>query len=592
MALFLFGFEVFVATLLWGAFLVAWYARKRVWWRQVPAVLGSLALLIPWVVLTIFFVSLYHPRLLFAGYVWLIAKLSLGTVIGLAIIWYRGLSRDGITGELKGAHWSMLRLFGGAFVVTLLAQTTLWTFDAFYQQRLSEVQREAQSLAQTLAPVPVLDQENAAALYFQAFEAMGVERKHPSRTELEDRPKGDAAPEEPDVSPFQSFYWRDIQMSFAGNDSEIGPFDFKSQRLGKFLEQQKKVREILIRASKKPACRFERDFVRPTWAMLLPEMGYLRSAARFLLVDARHAAATGDFTRAREDIEACYRMAIQIKQEPIVISQLVGIAIEKIADVVVQIILAESVTVPQEFLDLSIPAQMPALATMDRSVRYEEAMMTNSIAEMGLHPFRSDTLIPLLAAPPDQIWVLQLLTMPFARAFFADAVLDDFRTAFNGSSQSLQPLSRITKEEWEDISRGDDLVRTDVVRSILPNITLCKQAAIKGEIHRRQVQIALGLYRYYHANGEDGKPRQKFPATLNELVPAYLDFVPSDPFNENRSMSYRVTEKGFIVYSVGPNEIDDLGIAAKEGESTDAGDFAVECLIPKEPSFPAKSESP
>jgi len=163
----------------------------------------------------------------------------------------------------------MLRLFSFAFVATLLSQTTLWTFDAFYQQRLSEVQREAQALAQSLAPISVIDEENAAPLYCQAFQAMGVEQKRLSRTELPDRPTGDAAPDEPDVPPFQTYFWHDMLVASGWASPEIGPFDFKSARLGKFLDRQTKVREILINASKMPACRFERDYVRPTWEMLL-----------------------------------------------------------------------------------------------------------------------------------------------------------------------------------------------------------------------------------------------------------------------------------------------------------------------------------
>ena len=62
-------------------------------------------------------------------------------------------------------------------------------------------------------------------------------------------------------------------------------------------------------------------------------------------------------------------------------------------------------------------------------------------------------------------------------------------------------------------------------------------------------EFAIRLFRNDH---------QRLPASLDELVPAYLTNVPLDPFDGQR-LRYKVSETGFDVYSVGLDGTDDGG---------------------------------
>jgi hypothetical protein len=55
-------------------------------------------------------------------------------------------------------------------------------------------------------------------------------------------------------------------------------------------------------------------------------------------------------------------------------------------------------------------------------------------------------------------------------------------------------------------------------------------------------RVGLAIERYRLAAG-------KLPDGLSELVPAYLESVPKDPFDGNE-MRYRKLETGFVVYSI------------------------------------------
>ena len=51
----------------------------------------------------------------------------------------------------------------------------------------------------------------------------------------------------------------------------------------------------------------------------------------------------------------------------------------------------------------------------------------------------------------------------------------------------------------------------------------------------------------------------KLPQSLDELVPKYLSKIPDDPFNNLAPLQYKKTEKGYMLYSLGPDRIDQSG---------------------------------
>jgi hypothetical protein len=66
------------------------------------------------------------------------------------------------------------------------------------------------------------------------------------------------------------------------------------------------------------------------------------------------------------------------------------------------------------------------------------------------------------------------------------------------------------------------------------------------------LQAAAGVQAFHAASG-------KWPITLDELVPAYLEQVPADPFSPKQGLRYRCAEGRIMLYSVGPDGKDDGG---------------------------------
>ena len=63
----------------------------------------------------------------------------------------------------------------------------------------------------------------------------------------------------------------------------------------------------------------------------------------------------------------------------------------------------------------------------------------------------------------------------------------------------------------------------------------------------------------------------KLPDGLNDLVPEFLPAIPDDPF-DGAPLRYKKLAKGYVVYSVGDDRVDDGGVevdrATQKGDIT------------------------
>ncbi|MEM8670562.1 MAG: hypothetical protein AAGG48_23755 [Planctomycetota bacterium] len=75
--------------------------------------------------------------------------------------------------------------------------------------------------------------------------------------------------------------------------------------------------------------------------------------------------------------------------------------------------------------------------------------------------------------------------------------------------------------------------------------------AERSIIHLLRVELAILTFR--DTTGD-------FPASLQDLVPDYLEQIPLDPFSPSaEQLRFRTTDDGYLLYSIGVNGIDDRG---------------------------------
>jgi hypothetical protein len=75
-----------------------------------------------------------------------------------------------------------------------------------------------------------------------------------------------------------------------------------------------------------------------------------------------------------------------------------------------------------------------------------------------------------------------------------------------------------------------------------------------GATQNRLLLVAIALRGYYADHGA-------YPASLGQLAPGYLKSLPDDPFAASGTFKYRLADGKYLLYSVGPDGVDNGGKA-------------------------------
>lgn len=106
---------------------------------------------------------------------------------------------------------------------------------------------------------------------------------------------------------------------------------------------------------------------------------------------------------------------------------------------------------------------------------------------------------------------------------------------------------------WDSIANTALFYRAPHAAIVIPALIRVHDSEWRIRTQLDLCRTALAVERHRLANG-------RLPEVLEELVPQYLDRVPPDPWNNGRPLSYRVREDGgFVVYSYAMNRQDDGG---------------------------------
>jgi hypothetical protein len=94
----------------------------------------------------------------------------------------------------------------------------------------------------------------------------------------------------------------------------------------------------------------------------------------------------------------------------------------------------------------------------------------------------------------------------------------------------------------------------------------------QAEQRQRNLHIAFALAAYHSDKGS-------YPAKLDDLAPKYLTTIPGDLFFSDKPLTYRPLEKGYLLYSVGVNGIDEAGRTSDDDPPGD--DIRVRMPLPE-----------
>ena len=298
---------------------------------------------------------------------------------------------------------------------------------------------------------------------------------------------------------------------------------------------------------------------------------------------ARQRAANGDPSGALDDVVLLHRMGRHAAAEPILISGLVGLAIDSMAlDTLAQVL----PTIGPSNIDLlendAIRDLVHVAPSFKRHFFGEEAfgtMLFASICDGGSANDTFDLLEPIAASgSPTGLWLS--LFKPLIGSFFRVFLLPEDFQAYRSTLRAYQQLLAQPKPFTEIIREAkaiEDAISTDrrgILTSLLaPSLSSCIRSVIRSQALHRAAAVAVAVTRYQVAKGNQ-------PQTLDDLGPDFLSLALADPFVNSAPLRLKQTGTGIVIYSVGP-DAEDAGGPVPPGAEPAAGNDDVGLHVPQ-----------
>lgn len=436
-------------------------------------------------------------------------------LLGVIAIDVAALRRNG-AGLRKGAFWPVRGLAAAAGLCVALLVMTFWNMTLQAQLEIQALRIRAGTDALQIVPPPVAAGENAAPLYVEGRKAF----------------KGAASP--------------------AANDPEYQTIDPASPAATAYLQRQRRALALFREAADRPFCRLDFNYFagEHEWTTrmesVLHALADIRAAANLLAFSAKAEAARGDMAVALEDLRRIYRTAAHAEESPLLVSGLVGLAIDDLGSET----LAELLPRVHDASQLKqLPPLDPAAvrAAFAKTLRGEKLFGTAAFCDAGLGNGTFGTPV-LRRAGGALTWFLWFSEDFTLYRQDMDAVEKEFNEPYYQSAAVRARLER----EMEPAHR-----RGLLSAIVMPAFGRMSELVARSEATRECASVAVEVTRHRIAHGT-------YPTMPTNLQ---MD-LPVDPF-DGKPLRYRRNADGSVViYSVGRNLKDDGGDVKRDGNRT------------------------
>ncbi len=387
---------------------------------------------------------------------------------------------------------------------------------------------------------------------------------------LPNPPKTDANPERA-RTPALDLEATLAQLQSGTNYPKLTPSGKPAQDILRLLESRKDAFDQLRLAATRPECRFGIRY-EDNMDALLPHLSTLKAAAQLLRIRAIARLETGERTAAADDVLLILRIGDAAGSDPILISQLVRIAIHTLA----------ASTIWQGWqMDRWKSEDYQRFQTAFASFNPRDAMVDSLRAERifstGLTDMIMEDPARYLSATggdstgvdsPQQSATLMLRLFPGGWLRFNQVAIS---RCLDGLAQQMRTNPPTTAlSAIPDPAQKKDFgpfPYSFMARMLIPAVSKSVGKVDRTQVNILLVTTACAIERFRADNNG------KLPATLAALVPVYLTTMPIDPMS-GKPLAYKPGEAGdFELYSFGLDGQDDGGAGAI-GSKTEQLDWA------------------
>jgi hypothetical protein len=295
---------------------------------------------------------------------------------------------------------------------------------------------------------------------------------------------------------------------------------------------------------------------------LLTNTQEARNLANLLWYDAVLRAHEYDTDGALDSVRGIVNCGRSIGDEPLLISLLVRVAIRAVAVGILERSLAQgepsdhAMQLLQRLLEVEETEPLLLIAMRGERASFDRAMVS---IQKGKSKF--DGLRGIWIGSPELIFVSG--SLKGTRAVFLEIMTENVEAAKLPVEQQEAEFKRIDQSIYQ---------KPHIVRMLLPAVIRIQQAYWRSQAQIRTAIVALAVERYRREHG-------RWPDSLAELVPTKLPQVYTDPY-DGKPLRYRRNKDGVVIYSIGPDKIDDGGKVSRTGTGTPAPDVGIQLWDP------------
>jgi hypothetical protein len=377
----------------------------------------------------------------------------------------------------------------------------------------------------------IADEENAATYYLQAMNALPAT--------------------DPDDEGLSEEYKAALD----------GPWSLDDGRFSAWFKSTQEARDLTRNAAGMAECQFPilADEPGETFlaAIMMPYLSSLRTLARLMVVEGHLLEHEGRAEEALHSYLVVLRMGKHSLRGHTLIDGLVGIALHAIGTEAAADCLARQDVGKDALAELEGELQAPFPTARERGAWISgERAMALQVARMS--PAEWGALdggdLHLGAAPR------AFVDSRAFRIVWPDrTICKDFENFYDRLDQMARMPTWDAADALQDFDPEAWFKDWDVLAWMLtPAISRALEEYTRAAARHDLLQVNVALRRFRADAG-------KYPETLDELVPAYLNELPPDPFT-GQPLHYRLEDGAWLLYSVGSDRDDDNGV---EGDRED-----------------------
>jgi hypothetical protein len=499
---------------------------------------------------------------------WQAALIFLGILAVTAVIlpWkfgrYEECERRG--GWTKGLLLAVVTLIS---IVTLFFSWTNWWGARKLSAALAMLRdKNEPTRFEEIVPGPVPDADNAAAA--PVFQEVFVSAKDSRLGKLEIPWKKIAGKPESGESTIH-FTARFLNPDFKGDDQAAGELVLKS------LAPSAPLLEEVAQAVRRPGVCWPIDYSKG-FETLMHHLSPMVNASKVLQGRAQAELSAGRPDNAFQDVQTLLALARAAGSTPFLITVLVEGSILDRASQVISDGLERHAWTDAQLADLSSElSRIDLLARLSDGLRGERAIVlqfdfsrTNPFLLQGLPDTSKGTLQNAALRAVWAIWPMGWINEGKA------GYIGTIQRYINAVKQPRELPS--TLAEIEAVHAGSSLwnrIRNPLSQVAMPALTGSAKRIAAPQTILRSLATACAVERYRMAHG-------RLPSTLENLVPAFLASIPTDPLT-GKPLCYKPSESSsYLIYGTGWDQTDNAGsgvtaITGLSTKTTDQADWGV-----------------